>query len=157
MLNNQGNVTSGELDYRSQRRWARIKKCEPVVADFLAKTPQLSGLNAAQKAEILDEVKTQLVDNVNDFMDTNPPRTVYPMKEAVRATLKSIFCYNENKFGVQWTADMFDDKDEEAGQNAGGNSGANAGQDAGQNSGQNAGQNARQNARQNAGQNASPR
>ncbi|KAK7961857.1 uncharacterized protein PG986_002682 [Apiospora aurea] len=65
MSNNQGNVTSGELDYRSQRRWARIKKCEPYVADFLATTPQLSSLNAEQKAKVLKEVKDQLVNNVH--------------------------------------------------------------------------------------------
>ncbi|KAK8016603.1 hypothetical protein PG993_014792 [Apiospora rasikravindrae] len=124
MSNNQGNVTSGDLAWRSQRRWARIKTCEPFVTDFLANTPQLSGLTADQKAEILQEVKDQLVDNVNDFMDGNPPRSVYPMKEAVRATLKTIFCYNENKFGIRWTADMFKDEDEDAGQSTAANAGA---------------------------------
>ena len=41
-------------------------------------------------------------------MDKSPPRAIYPVKEAVRAAFKSIFHWNELKYGVQWTDGMFD-------------------------------------------------
>ncbi|KAK7914098.1 hypothetical protein PG985_011801 [Apiospora marii] len=114
MSNNQGNAaaqpaTSAELRHLPQRRWERIQKCKPYVAEFLASTPATAGLTNAQKDEVLKEVKSQLYDNVTTFMDLNPPRSIYPMKEAVRAILKTIFHWNNPKYGVQWVAGMFDD------------------------------------------------
>ncbi|KAK8061774.1 hypothetical protein PG994_008140 [Apiospora phragmitis] len=86
-------IPSGGLTLYSQRRRALIRKCEPIIAEFLASTPACAGLNAAQKG--------------TDFMHSRPGRTVYPMKEAVRAILNTIFNGNVNLFGVPWTAGMF--------------------------------------------------
>ncbi|KAK8122792.1 hypothetical protein PG984_011462 [Apiospora sp. TS-2023a] len=72
MSGNQGNAaaqpaTSAELAHPAQRRWSRIKKCEPYVAEFLANTPATARLTNAQKAEILQEVKNRLHEDVGKF------------------------------------------------------------------------------------------
>ncbi|KAK7914094.1 hypothetical protein PG985_011797 [Apiospora marii] len=111
--NNNNNAaqpaTSGELANRHQRKWARLEKAKPHIAAFLANTPALANLTAEQKEQIQREVRSQLGDNVEEFMDETAPRTIYPIKEAVRAAFKSIFHWNEPKYGVQWTDGMFDD------------------------------------------------
>ncbi|KAK8122789.1 hypothetical protein PG984_011459 [Apiospora sp. TS-2023a] len=102
-------ATSGELAYRQQRRWARLEKAKPYIAEFLANTPALANLTQEQKEQVEREVRAQLSDNIDDFMDNNPPRSKYPIKEAVRAAFKTIFHWNEPKYGVQWVDGMFDD------------------------------------------------
>lgn len=51
-------------------------------------------------------------------MDLNPPRSIYPMKEAVRAILKNIFHWSDPKFGVRWVPGMFNDNPQAPGQAA---------------------------------------
>ncbi|KAK6821030.1 hypothetical protein PG987_015430 [Apiospora arundinis] len=102
----QSPATSGDLKYRAMRRWSRIKKCEPIVAEIIANTPELAGLDEEKKAKILKEVKDYLYEDVTNFMDSTAPRSIYPMKEAVGAALKSIFYWNEDVFGIKWREDL---------------------------------------------------
>ena len=42
-------ATSGELDNRNQRKWARLERAKPYIAEFLANTPALANLTQDQK------------------------------------------------------------------------------------------------------------
>ncbi|KAK7994327.1 hypothetical protein PG991_015915 [Apiospora marii] len=102
-------ATSGELANRHQRKWARLEKAKPYIDGFLANTPALANLTQEQKEQIHKEIRSQLGDNIEEFMDETAPRTIYQNKEAVRAAFKAIFHWNEPKYGVQYTDGMFDD------------------------------------------------
>lgn len=111
-------ATSAELAHVAQRRYNRIKKCIPYITDFLAYDPATVDLTEEQQDEVLKMVKSQLYEDVNTFMELNPRRSIYPMKESVQAILKSIFYRNEDKFGVKWVAGIFDDNPQAPGQAA---------------------------------------
>ncbi|KAK7987192.1 hypothetical protein PG996_006207 [Apiospora saccharicola] len=57
-------ATSGELAHRHQRRWARLEKSKPYIAEFMANTPALANLTQEQKEQVEQEVRAQLGDDM---------------------------------------------------------------------------------------------
>ncbi|KAK8075589.1 hypothetical protein PG997_010252 [Apiospora hydei] len=86
--------TSGQLQFRAMRLYERRKRARRILNAILAASAAFTSLPDEKQDMIRQECEIVIRDNINEFMDNTPPRTVYPYEEAVLAAVKSVVYWN---------------------------------------------------------------
>ncbi|KAK7914103.1 hypothetical protein PG985_011806 [Apiospora marii] len=104
-------LTSGNLHYVQKSKGKRMRRAKAVMEKVLSNTPAFTSLAADKQALARTEIIDLINENIDDFMDHTPPRSVYPPEQAVLNAVDSVFHYNEDVFGIRWTNNLFKIRD----------------------------------------------
>ncbi|KAK8016605.1 hypothetical protein PG993_014794 [Apiospora rasikravindrae] len=92
-------MTSAQLDYYPMRIYQRRRRAREIIERRFAASAKFMALSAAQQLRVRTEVEELIRENIVDFMDNTPPRTLYPYEAAVKYAIAQTIEWNPDICG----------------------------------------------------------